>query len=45
MESNFNSVNKVFWQTIRRIRNGKKGIIKMVKDKYGAILGQEDEIL
>jgi exonuclease III len=45
LESNFREAPKVFWQTIRRLRTGKVASIKSVKDRNGAILTGEEEIL
>jgi len=45
MESNYRSANKIFWQTVRRLRNTKKGSIRVIKDKNGDILREEKSIL
>ena len=38
MESNYLNASEVFWQTLRRIRNGKRVTVKSVKDKDKILL-------
>ena len=45
MESNYWNANKVFWQTVRRMRNQKKGTINVVKGRDGQLLNDDCEIL
>ena len=45
MDSNYFSANKVFWQTIRRLRGKRSIITYSIKDSDGNILTDENEIL
>ena len=45
MDSNFSSANKVFWQTIRRLRGKRSNATASIKDSAGSILKDENEIL
>ena len=45
LDSNYFSVNKVFWQTIRRLRGKRSSITYSIKDSDGNILTDENEIL
>ena len=45
MEASYWNDNKIFWRTIRRLRNGRKNGVKSVKDKDGNILREDQEIL
>ena len=45
MDSNYFSANKVFWQTIRRLRGKRSSITYSIKDSDGNILTDENEIL
>jgi hypothetical protein len=45
LESNFGTANKVFWQTIRRLRGKKFSALQGVKSKEGELLTNEGDIL
>ena len=45
LDSDFFSANKVFWQTIRRLRGKRSSITYSIKDSDGNILTDENEIL
>ena len=45
LDSNYFSANKVFWQTIRRLRGKRSSITYSIKDSNGNILTDENEIL
>ena len=45
LDSNYLSANKVFWQTIRRLRGKSLSITTYMKDSTGNILRDEREIL
>ena len=45
MDSNYFSANKVFWQTIRRLRGEKSSVTYSIKDSAGNILTDENEII
>ena len=45
LDSNYFSANKVFWQTIRRLRGKRSSITHSIKDSDGNILTDENEIL
>ena len=45
LDSNYFSANKVFWQTIRRLRGKRSSITYSIKDSEGNILTDENEIL
>ena len=45
MDSNYFSVNKVFWQTIRRLRGKRSHVTYSIKDSAVDILIDENEIL
>ena len=45
LDSNYFSANKVFWQTIRRLRGKRSSITYSIKDSDGNILTHENEIL
>ena len=45
MDSNYFSANKVFWQTICRLRDKKSSVTYSIKDSAGNILTDENEIL
>ena len=45
LDSNYFSANKVFWQTIRRLRGKRSSITHSMKDSDGNILTDENEIL
>ena len=45
MDSNYFSANKVFWQTIRRLRGKRSSVTFSIKDSAGNILTDENEIL
>ena len=45
LDSNYFSANKVFWQTIRRLRGKRSSITYSIKDSDGNILADENEIL
>ena len=45
LDSNYFSANKVFWQTIRRLRGKRSSITYSIKDSDGNILTDENEIL
>ena len=45
LDSNYFSANKVFWQTIRRLRGKRSSVSYSIKDSAGNILTDENEIL
>ena len=45
MDSNYSSADKVFWQTIRRLRGKESSISFSIKDSVDNILTDENEIL
>jgi len=45
MEADYRTANKVFWQTIRRIRRGKRDSLQVLKDRQGGLLTSEEDIL
>ena len=45
LDSNYFSVNKVFWQTIRRLRGKRSSVTYSIKDSSGNILTDENKIL
>ena len=45
LDSNYFSANKVFWQTIRRLRGKRSSVMYSIKDSAGNILTGENEIL
>ena len=45
LDSNYFSANKVFWQTIRRLRGKRSSITYSIKDSDSNILTNENEIL
>ena len=45
LDSNYFSANKVFWQTICRLRGKRSSITYSIKDSNGNILTDENEIL
>ena len=45
LDSNYKSANKVFWQTIRRLRGNRSVSTKSIKDSQGNILSDEKDIL
>ena len=45
LDSNYFSANKVFWQTIRRLRSKRSSVTYSIKDSTGNILTDENEIL
>ena len=45
LDSNYFSANKVFWQTIYRLRGKRSSITYFIKDSAGNILTDENEIL
>ena len=45
MDSNYFSANKVFWQTIRRLRGKRSSATYSITDSAGNILTDENEIL
>ncbi|VDP24978.1 unnamed protein product [Soboliphyme baturini] len=44
LELKYQTVNKAFWQTIRRLRDGKKGSLKVLKDKSRHPLTEDKDI-
>ena len=42
MESDYRTVIKVFWQTIRRLRQGGQHTLRVVKDRNGEVLAASD---
>ena len=45
LDSNYSSANKVFWQTIRRLRGKSLSTTTSIEDSTGNILRDEKEIL
>ena len=45
LDSNYSSTNKIFWQTISRLRGKSLGTTTSIKDSTGNILRDEKEIL
>ena len=45
LDFNYFSTNKVFWQTIRRLRGERSRVTHSIKDSAGRILMDENEIL
>ena len=45
LDSNYFLANKVFWQTIRRLRGKRSSVTYSIKDSAGNILTDENEIL
>ena len=45
LDSNYFSANKVFWQTIRRLRGKRSSVTYSIKDSASNILTDENEIL
>ncbi|KAJ3612002.1 hypothetical protein NHX12_020281 [Muraenolepis orangiensis] len=45
MEKDFQSAPKRFWQTIRRLRRGKRGSIQAVYSKGGTFLTSTEEVI
>ena len=45
LDSNYFSANKVFWQTVRRLRGKRLSVTHSIKDSAGNILTDENEIL
>ncbi|KAJ3613948.1 hypothetical protein NHX12_017526 [Muraenolepis orangiensis] len=45
MEKDFQSAPKRFWQTIRRLRRGKRGSIQAVYSKGGTLLTSTEEMI
>ena len=45
LDSNYFLANKVFWQTIRRLRGKRSSVTYSIKDSAGSILRDENEIL
>jgi len=45
LDSNYSSANKVFWQTIRRLRGKRSNSSSSIKDLSGNILSDENGIL
>ncbi|KAJ3583951.1 hypothetical protein NHX12_015448 [Muraenolepis orangiensis] len=45
MEKDFQSAPKRFWQTIRRLRRGKRGYIQAVYSKGGTLLTSTEEVI
>ena len=45
LDSNYFSANKVFWQTIRRLRGKRSSVTYSIKDSAGNILTDENKIL
>ncbi|KAJ3607850.1 hypothetical protein NHX12_024901 [Muraenolepis orangiensis] len=45
MEKDFQSAPKRFWQTIRRLRRGKRGSIQAVYSKGGTLLTSTEEVI
>ena len=45
LDFNYFSANKVFWQTIRRLRGKRSSVTYSIKDSAGNILTDENEIL
>ena len=45
LDSNYFSANKIFWQTIRRLRGKRSSVTYSIKDSAGNILTDENEIL
>ena len=45
MEANYRTATKMFWQTVRRLRNQSGGTLRVLRDKQGCILRDEDAIL
>ena len=45
MDSNYFSANKVFWQTIRRLRGKRSSVTYSIKDCAGNVLTDENKIL
>ena len=45
LDSNYFSANKVFWQTIRRLRGKRSSVSYSIKDSAGNILTDENEIV
>ncbi|KAJ3596178.1 hypothetical protein NHX12_002587 [Muraenolepis orangiensis] len=45
MEKDFQSAPKRFWQTIRRLRRGKRGSIQAVYSKGGTLLTSSEEVI
>ena len=45
LDSDFRSANKVFWQTIRRLRNKKPSSTPAIKNSAGVLLTTEKNIL
>ncbi|KAJ3590403.1 hypothetical protein NHX12_008354 [Muraenolepis orangiensis] len=45
MEKDFQSAPKHFWQTIRRLRRGKRGSIQAVYSKGGTLLTSTEEVI
>ena len=45
LDDNYTSANKVFWQTIRRLRGKRGNATTSIKDSAGNILNDENDIL
>ncbi len=45
LENNYRGAQKLFWQTVRRIRKGKGCAIRSIKDQNGTILTKEVDII
>ncbi|KAJ3586871.1 hypothetical protein NHX12_013263 [Muraenolepis orangiensis] len=45
MEKDFQSAPKSFWQTIRRLRRGKRGSMQAVYSKGGTLLTSTEEVI
>ncbi|KAJ3587617.1 hypothetical protein NHX12_011214 [Muraenolepis orangiensis] len=45
MEKDFQLAPKRFWQTIRRLRRGKRGSIQAVHSKGGTMLTSSEEVI
>ncbi|KAJ3585019.1 hypothetical protein NHX12_013742 [Muraenolepis orangiensis] len=45
MEKEFQSAPKHFWQTIQRLRRGKRGSIQAVYSKGGTLLTSTEEVI
>ena len=45
LDSNYFSANKIFWQTIRRLRGKRSNVTYSIKDSAGNILTNENKLL
>ena len=45
LDNNFKTINKVFWQTIRRLRGKRSRVALFIEDSNGVTLKEQDAIL